>query len=165
MARISILSNLALQSANVYPAALDISATNDRWKHKVYTFANSGSVRISVHGSFSLPMNYSTNAALKVVWTSPATSGNIVWDFDYRAITGDNAESLDQTSQQESVSVTDSAPTAAFSRLEASVNLTSGNFAAGDTVQFEFARDKSDAADNLANVGLLFDLLLDYTAA
>lgn len=86
----------------------------------------------------------------------------MVWDFDYRAVGGNDTESLDQSGTQESVSVTDTAPGAANRRMEVSVNLTSSNLAAGDTVEFLFVRDGTDAADTMAGSAMLFGLEFIY---
>jgi hypothetical protein len=151
-------------SGNVYLQPLDVSASNDVWDHLVFAFADT-STRIGLHGSFEVPQNYAGTAKLVVVWTSTATSGNVVWDFDYRAVGGDDAESLDQAGTQESVTGTDAAPGAAWRRLERSIDLTSANLAAGDTVQFTLFRDGADAADTMAATAFLFDLRLQYADA
>lgn len=150
-------------SGNVYAQQYDVTATNDKWKHRHFIFADAGSVRIILYGIFRVPQNYVGTAVLVITWTSQTTSGNVVWDFDYRAVGGDNSESLDQSGQDESVSVTDAAPGAANRRMEVTIALTSGNFAAGDTVEYLIARDISDAADTLAGTVELVDLNFRYS--
>jgi hypothetical protein len=144
----------------------DLLATNDVWDRLVGRFGSNNAaqptVRHGVHGGFTVPKNYVGSPALIVVWSSTLTSGNVVWDFEYRAVGGDDAESLDQAGTQESVTVTDGAPSAAHERMEASLSLTAGNFAVDDMVQFYFARDGADGSDTLAGSALLFDLLFQY---
>src|SRR3990172_7069398 len=87
-------------SGNVFFEPYDIKATNDVWKFQVAVF-NDTATRLLLHGKFTVPKNYVGTASVKIVWTSTAVSGNCVWDFDYRAVGGDDAESLDQTGNQE----------------------------------------------------------------
>ena len=107
-------------------------------------------------------MNYVGNAKVIYVWTTTAITGNVVWDFDYRAVGGDNAESLDQATVQEAVTVTDAAPGATDRRMEVSINLTSANIAAGDTLEWLAARDGA-ASDTIAAAVGLVSLELEYT--
>lgn len=149
-------------TGNVTFEPYDIKATNDVWKALVGVYADTNT-RLGLRGRFNVPKNYVGTAKLVAVWTSTATSGNVVWDCDYRAVGGNDAESLDQTSNQESVTVTDAAPGAANRRLEALLTLTSANLAVDDTVEFELFRDGADGADTMAAAALLFDLLFEYS--
>ncbi len=110
-----------------------------------------------------MPENYVGSPVVRVRWTTTKTTGDVVWDFDYRAVGGDDAESLDQAGTQEAVTVTDSAPSAAHERLNVTVALTAGNFAAGDTVEFLLARDGADASDTLAGVAMLHEAFFEYS--
>ncbi len=162
--RIPILSAINPDtSGNVFLEPYAIKATNDVWSPLVVIF-NDTATRIGLHGIFNVPKNYVGTAKLIIVWTSTATSGDVVWDCDYRAVTGNDTESLDQTGNQESVTVTDTAPGAANRRMEVSITLTSGNFAADDTVTYTFFRDGT-AADTIAAAVILFDLLFEYADA
>jgi len=51
--------------------------------------------------------------------------------------------------------------------MEYSISLTSGNLAAGDTVQFIFSREGADAGggDTMAAAMRLFDLYFQYADA
>lgn len=150
-------------SGSVYTASYDEFATNDVWDRLVTVFADTAT-RIGLAGGFEVPKNYVGTPSIVVEWTSTATSGNVVWDFDYRAVGGNDAESLDQAGTQESVTVTDAAPTAAHNRLEASMALTAGNLAADDMVEFELFRDGA-ASDTVAASALLFGLYFQYNDA
>jgi hypothetical protein len=151
-------------SGNVWMEPLSIAATNDRWPHLVWRFKDT-STRPAIEGVFSVPKNYNASGTTSfvIVWSSTATSGNVVWDADYRAVTGNDSESLDQTTQDEQLTVTDAAPGAAWRRLETSVSATAANFAADDTVQFEFARDGVSGSDTMAADAYLFGLFFQYT--
>ena len=144
----------------------DILATNDVWDRLVFRFgANNAAqptIRHGFHGGFFVPKNYVGSAAIVVVWTATVTTGNCVWDFEYRAVGGNDTTSLDQAGTEESVTVTDTAPGAANRRLEATANLTAGNFSADEQVSYFFARDGADANDTMAASGILFELIFQY---
>jgi len=164
--RVSVLGPQAVPgtSGNVWQEPYTIAATNDVWGLLVYRFKDTAT-RIALHGGFTVPKNYVGGAKLLIYWTSTATSGNVAWDVDYRAITGDDAESLDQAGSQESATVTDAAPTAAHRLLIASITLTAGNFVADDFVEFTLFRDGADGADTMAADALVFDALFEYADA
>ena len=137
-------------------------ATNQVWRYLILVM-NDTSTKIGINGKFQVPQDYSTGAKLVVVWTSTATSGDVEFDFDYRCVGGNDTESLDQATAQESVNSNDTAPSATDERMELSIDLTSGNFAAGDTCQFEFARDGTDAGDTMAAACQIHGLFFEYT--
>ena len=155
-------------SGKVWLEPYDILATNDVWKHSIIRYDEDGnnnaqiSTRIGIFGSFLVPQNYVGSAKFYPVWTSTVTTGNCVWDFEYRTVGGDDTTSLDQAGTEESLTLTDAAPTAANRRLTPSFSLTSGNFAAGETVQFFLAVDGVDAADTLAGARILVGAIFEY---
>lgn len=151
-------------TGNVWVEPLSVAATNDVWQSFIARFKDT-STRIGLYGCANIPKNYNSSGttSIVVVWTASATSGDVVWDFDYRAVGGNDSESLDQSGTQESVTVTDTAPTAAFRRLEASMTLTASNLAADDTLQFEVFRDGASGSDTMAADALMVSLFLQYT--
>lgn len=144
----------------------DQTATNDVFKHLVAQFIDPTSTgeQFGIYGTFEVPQNYVGTAVIIPRWTSSATTGNARFEFSYRAIGGDDTESLDQTTFQETVIVTDAAPSAAFERNTPSMALTSGNLAAGDTVEWYFTR-KADGNDTIAAAVTLHDLGFSYADA
>lgn len=150
---------------------LDVLATNDVWDFLVGRIDENGgnntalSTRVGFHGRFNVPKNYVGTPVVVIAWTGTGTTGNVVWDFEYRAISGDDAESIDQAGTQESVTVTDAMPSAALERNVATISLTAANFAADDTVEYFVANDGGDAADTAAFARLLVDLLFQYADA
>lgn len=151
-------------SGNVFQQPYPISATNDFWKHGVWVFLDTATDDY-LHGFVEVPQNYVGTAAIKFIWTSTATSGNVVWEFAYRTVAGDDAASLDQATAEETVSVTDAAPTATDRRLEASVNLTAANLAAGETLQFKIGRKGTSGSDTMAASAYLLGVYLSYADA
>jgi hypothetical protein len=146
----------------VFAEPYAVKATNDVWNRLVWIFTNTAT-RDGLHSGFMVPKNYAAGAKIVVVWTSTVTTGDVVWDCDYRTVSGDDANSLDQTSNEESVTVTDTAPGAAHRRLEASMTLTAGNFAPDDEVEFALFRDGAAAGDTLAGDVIVFELMFEYT--
>ena len=149
-------------SGNVFFEPYSIKATNGNWPGLVAIFNDSGT-RIGLHGRFKIPAAYVGTAKIIVSWTSTATSGDTEWDFDYRAVA--IGESLDQATPQESVNQEDTAPGSTDLFGEAALVLTSGNFAAGDIVEFTIWRDGTDGGDTMAAAAILFDLEFEYADA
>lgn len=151
-------------SGNVFFEPQAIKATNDQFPQLVAIF-NDTATRIGLGGRFTIPKNYVSGAKFVVVWSATATSGDVEWDIDYRAVGGDNAESLDQSGTQESINNNDTAPGAAHRRMECLLDVTDGNFAVDDEVEFAFYRDGTDAGDTIAAAVMLYQLLFEYTDA
>lgn len=151
-------------SGGVFFEPYSVKATNDVWDRQVGIF-NDTATRIGLPGGFEVPQGYVGSPAIVVVWTSTATSGDVEWDFDYRAVGGNDTESMDQAGTQESVNVADTAPSAAHERMEAVLNLTAANFAAGDSVLCELFRDGTDGGDTMAAAAIVFDVLFQYADA
>ncbi|KKL56640.1 hypothetical protein LCGC14_2243410 [marine sediment metagenome] len=164
--RLSILgwTTIPDTGGDVFFEPYTIKATNDNWGHLTCVF-NDTAARDGLRGSFDIPQDYVGTANLVVVWTTTATSGDVEWDFDYRAVGGNDVESLDQATAQESVNANDTAPSATDERMEVSIALTDGNFAVGDTVAFEFFRDGTDGGDTISAAVQLHGLFFEYADA
>lgn len=164
--RMSILGVATLpdNSGNVYPEVYDVAATNDVWKGLLFRFKDT-STKIGLHGRFTVPNNYVGSGAFVIHWSATATTGDVVWDVDYRTVGGDDTTSLDQATAEEALTVTDTAPGAVNRRLTPSVNATAANFAAGETVEFIVSRDGAAGGDTMAADALLFDVLFQYADA
>lgn len=163
--RINMLGSLSLPDSTAGDSFFEpfsIKAVNDQWNHLVPIFNDTAS-RDGIMGVFDVPQNYTDTANAIIVWTTSSTAGNVVWDFDYRAVGGNDTESLDQAGTQESVGSTDEAPTSPFERMELSIALTDANFAAGDTVQFEINRDGTDSGDTMSAAAMLVGLQFEYS--
>lgn len=141
-----------------------VEATNDVWKHLVLTL-NDTAADHGIYGKFAVPVNYVDTANLVIVWTSTAVAGVVAWDFMYRAVGGNDTESLDQAGSDDDVNVDDTAPGAVNRRLEVSIALTDGDFAAEDTVEYFFSRDGTDGDDTMAAAALVFGLFFEYNDA
>ena len=151
-------------SGDVFQEPYSIKAINGLWQRLVTIF-NDTAARIGLRGGFAVPKNYVGTPKIIIVWTATATSGDVEWDFDYRAVGGDDSESLDQATAQESVNQNDTAPSAIHERMEVSLSLTAGNFAVDDEVEFELFRDGTDAGDTMAAAAIVFGVYFEYTDA
>lgn len=150
-------------SSNVFFESADVRSTNKVWKHLVCIFKD-GSTRDGLHGQFNVPPSYVSGANLIIVWTATAITGNFASAFDYRAVGGNDVESLDQAGVQETVSSLDAAPTAINNRMRTSISLTDVNFAPSDTVLYTFYRDGT-AADTIADAIQVADLFFEFLDA
>lgn len=138
-----------------------INATNDVWAPSVAIFPDDAT-RTGLHGLFAVPQNYVDTANVVIVWTAIAIVNDVEWDFDYRAVGGNDIESFDQAGTQESVNANDTAPSAVNERMELTIALTDGNFAVSDTVEFALFRDGTDGGDGMAADAMLFELFFEY---
>ena len=152
--------------AGVFFEPYTIKATNGFWSRLVAVFNDTAS-KDDLHGFFDVPQNYvaGTGANLVIVWTTTATSGDVEFDFDYRAVGGNDSESLDQATAQESVGTNDTAPSATDERMELTIALTDANLAAGDTVEWVLYRDGTDGGDTIAAAIQVHDALFEYADA
>jgi len=148
--------------AYVFPYSQD--ASNDLFDPFVMRFIDPVTQIHGFYGSFVVPADYVGTAVIRIRWTAQVTSGNVRFDFDYRAVGGNDTESLDQATFQENLSVVDAAPSAINERMNVAISATSANFAAGDTVLFFFTRDGVNGTpdDTLAGTIQVFDLLFEY---
>lgn len=148
-------------TGNVSLANYATLATNANFPANVFVFPDPAADE-KVSGSFQVPEDYSSGANILLTWTAVATSGNVDWGFDYRAISGNDTESLDQSTFQEQVNATDAAPSAAHERNQITISLTDSNIAAGDTIEFTLKRRTNN--DTMADDAILFHAEFDYTA-
>jgi hypothetical protein len=128
------------------PANVNLLA-NDFYDRVVLAFV-SQSARRGFYGAFRVPKNYVGSPAIVGKWLTTATTGDVVFDFDYRAVA--DGESGDPSTNQESVTTTEAAAGTARNENAFSLSLTAANFAADDIVLFYFVRDAADGADTLA---------------
>ena len=151
-------------SGSVFFEPQSIKGTNDPFPMLIAVF-NDTATRIGLGGRFTVPKNYVGSAKFAIVWTSTAIAGDVEWDIDYRNVGGDDAESLDQAGTQESLNLNDTAPSAAWERMECLITATAANFAVDDECEFTLFRDGTDGGDTIAAAVTLFALLFEYADA
>jgi len=146
-------------SGNVFLEPYPVKATNDFWKHGHFVF-NDTATDDSLYGKFELNRGCTSGATVTMVWTTTATTGNARYTFSYRVITGTDANSLDQATSVEDVTITSTAPGAANRRISATFTPTNSNFATAGTVEWKLTRTGTNGGDTLAAaaqvVGLTF---------
>lgn len=140
-------STLPDTSGNVTPEPQSIVLANDLYPGIVFKFADSGT-KIMVGGAFKVPPNYAGTPKIGGSFFTTATSGDWVQDIDYTAIA--DGETADPSAHQESVTQTITVPGTTKLIAVNEIALTAGNFAAGDTVEFQIGRDGAQGADTLA---------------
>src|SRR3990172_3356826 len=152
-------------SGLVRPASLVDHAASAFSRHLVWELPNH-SAKLGLYGAFAIPMNYASSPKLVLVWTLPtAPGGQVRFELDYRVVDGDDAESLAETSAQETVALSDGAPSSALNRMISSLTLAGANFAgkAGSTVQFYLKRDPTHADDNVTDPVLVFGAHFEFS--
>lgn len=151
----NILSGSNPIGVGAYMQELGVDGTNDLFRGTMWV-ASSTTAKIGHHGSFAVPTNCNDSIySIMVPFTVAVGSGNVVIDLDYASIGGDDTESFDVSAWEESLTVTDAAPSASLRRLTQMFNLNSTNIAPGDTFEFALSRDGADGSDTAAG-GLLF---------
>ena len=153
-------------NSDVYPEPSSIQFTNSIAPTMVWIF-NDTSVRDSLSFRFTVPQNYVDTAQFVIAWTTVVTgASDVEWDIDYRAHGGNDTESMDQATFQETLSGNnDTAPSAALERMVFTITATDGNFAAGDIVTGQIYRDGSDAGDTISDEVILLELYFEYNDA
>jgi hypothetical protein len=150
------------------PADLNFG-TNDLARQFVLALgsalAAAPTVKHGVYGAFRVPKNYVGTAKVIIEWSATLITNDVVFDFDYNAVAGNDAESLDPAAWQESVTVTDTAPGTARRKLTAEVALTSANLAVDDIVEFFFGRDGAAGGDTLAGRAYVVEVTFEYADA
>lgn len=149
-------------SGQCYFERYDVAATNDVWKHLVLILNDNGSTKTGIYGLFTVPKNYISAPKIVILWTAIVTTGNAKFQYEYRTVPGDDANSLDQAGLEETVTVTDAAPGAVNRRLQASITITAANVAADEVVEFYFNLRGDDAATTIASKCIIHDLLFEY---
>ena|SRR3990167_1973204 len=148
-------------SGNVYPKPSSIDDANDRFPHEILAFKDSGT-RIGASTCFLVPKNYVGTPKGYVIWKSTATTGDVVWDVDTKAVA--DGESLDPSTDDDAQTVTTTTPGTARLRKDSTVTF-SGTYAADDEVLVSVYRDGVQAADTLAAEALFEGFIFEYADA
>lgn len=148
-------------SGNCYPKSDAIDNANDRFPHEILAFKDSGT-RTGASVTFMVPKNYVGTPVALVHWKSTATSGDVVWDVDTKAVA--DGESLDPSTDDDAQTTTQATPGTARLREDASLTLT-GTYVADDLVLLSVYRDGAQAADTLAAEALMEGVTFQYADA
>lgn len=148
-------------TGNVYPKPDSIDNSNDRFPHEILAFKDSGT-RIGAYTTFMVPKNYVGTPKVIIHWKSTATSGNVVWDADTKAVA--DAESLDPSTDDDAQTVTTTTPGTARLRKDSTLTLT-GTYAVDDEVLLAIYRDGAQGADTLAAEALFEGVSFEYVDA
>lgn len=153
-------------SGDVFFESATIKATNDFFKQLDLIFNDSGNDD-ELFGSFVVPQNYVGSANLVVDWTTTAIIGDVEFGFAARSISGNDAESYDQATADESLlsGNNDTAPSATDERMEFVIALTDNKYVAGDTTLWIFSREGADGGDTLSAAVRVRGLYFEYADA
>lgn len=150
-------------SGNAYWQPASILDTNDLYgTSQVLIFADSGT-KVGASCVIPVPKNYVGTAKIGVRWKATATSGDVVFDVDYRSIATNEAG--DPSSHQESLTVTDTADGTARDLNDAEVTLTASNLAVDDSLFVTISRDGASGSDTMAASAQLVEAYLEYADA
>lgn len=147
-------------SGNVWYEPSSIVNTNDRYPDQILRFKDTATKDAAVI-TFEVPQNYVGNPAIVIIWAANATSGAVRWDVAYRAVA--DTESVDPSTDQETVASNETTPAIALTRKTSTLSLTAANFAAGKLVLMNLSRDGTNAGDTLAADAIVYGVLFQYT--
>lgn len=148
-------------SSQVVVKVDSLDNANDRFVHEILGFKDS-STRIGASSTFLVPKNYVGTPKGYVIWKSTATSGDVVWDVNTKAVA--DGESLDPSTDDDAQTVTTTAPGTARLRKDSMVTFT-GTYAADDLVLVSVYRDGAQGADTLADEVLFEGFAFEYNDA
>lgn len=151
-------------SGNVYqePHAINFGS-NDRYHQLLWVFKDTAT-KISLGTRFRVPKNYVGTPALILEWGTTVTTGNVLWDIDYKAIA--DGESADPSADDENATSGNIAVPATARLIKVtSIALTAGNFAQLDQVQMHISRDGVNESSGAAASIYLFDAYFKYADA
>ena len=158
--RINILNFATLPdtSGNVWfePAAL--TQTNDRYPQMVARFKDTAT-KDSLGIRFPVPDNYVGSPVMEVIWTSTATTGNVIWVIDYNS--GSKTATLDPSTDEESPTVTTAAPGTSQTGVASRMTLTAANLAANDIFQGKVSRNGA-GSDTMAADAVVYNIIFEY---
>lgn len=159
--RISLgnFSMLPDSSGNVWLEPAALTQTNDRFPQLVIRFKDT-SVKNGIGFRFQVPQNYVGSPKFYICWTTTATSGNAIWDLDYKSAA--QTASLDPSTDDETLTVTTAAPGSSQTGVVSSVTATGGNFTAGHICQGKLSRDCA-SADTIAADLVVYELYFEYS--
>lgn len=148
-------------SGDVFQEPYSIKASNDRWPHLVTIF-NDTSADEAAYGVSPFPDLTPSSVKLVIVVTATVTAGQMRFQFNYRAVSGSDAESLDQSGVEEAVEGNVAAPSAVNKRMVLELTLTQANFAAKSTIEFDLTREGSDGVnDTMAAAAIVHEVRLE----
>ena len=154
--RMELLNGTVLPdtSGNVFFQPYPIIATNDFWKHGIWTF-NNPTADETIYGVLTIPSSYAgTSLTFTARINSTITSGTAAGEFGYRCVA--DAASLDQSTAQRVINATVTIPGTANQAASLSFTGTAGDCSAGNVIEWYFARD--DSADTVAGTWHLHSL-------
>ncbi len=122
---------------------------------------NDSATKDALHGNFRVPENYQDNAIAQVVWTSSGTTGEVRWEMDYLARSGNEDMGAAPGSGFVVISTKGGTP---YEREESQMTLTAGDFIAGDEVLYRMHRDGTlEGGTGMATAAAVFGIYFEYT--
>lgn len=149
-------------SGSVFWQPASILDSNDLSFVHVLVFKDT-STKDKASAVIAVPKNYVGTAKFGVIWKTTATSGNVVWNVDYRSIA--DGETLDPSSWQESLAVTDAAKGTTNQMNDANVSATSANLAVDDLILVTISRDGTSGSDTVSASAQLYEAYLEFADA
>jgi len=138
--------------------------TNNTFKRLLLRFIDSGADN-GIRGGFDVPNDYVGTPRLVMEWAKVGTSTNTMrMTFGYKAVGGDDSETFDPASADETPAQTD-AGSGTTRRKQTIIITLAANFAKLDHVLYELLRTSGHASDTLAADVFAFSVKFRYADA
>lgn len=149
-------------SGNVWAEPASLTQTNDLYPQMIWRFKDTAT-KIKLGFRFIIPNDYVGSPVFGVVWTSTATSGDVVWDLDY--VCAARTATLDPAADEENLTVTSTAPGTSQTGVNPTMSATAANLSAGQVIQGVLARDGASGSDTMAADAVVYGLYFQYANA
>lgn len=147
-------------SGNIWAEPASITQTNDLYPQMIWRYKDSGT-KISVGFRFIVPNDYAGSPVFGLVWTSTATSGDVVWDLDY--VCAARTATLDPAATEEVLTVTSTAPGSSQTGVNPTMSATAANLSAGQVIMGSLSRDGASGSDTMAADAALYGFYFQYS--
>lgn len=116
--------------------------------------------------TFQLPSDWTGALDLRLVWISPATTGNVVWQVRTVCRADGEASDPDAFTLNAAQIITDATKGTAYLLNDATLSsVTTTGCAAGETLFLKILRDPTHASDTIADVAQLISVAMTYRRA
>lgn len=164
--RVAIPGPFFSANGNAYPSLMTNVVSGSTQDFPLWVFQDG--VTGTVQGMFPIPTNYVGTPKLIILWSSPTTAGNVVWDIVHRTMTA-GSHALDISTSPSEINetnlATSSKPGAADQLEEDEIALTTTDLSADRVMYFEFSRLGGDGSDTKSDDAYVVGLVFEYSDA
>lgn len=124
------------------------------------------STRNDLWWAFQMPTAYLSGGVIRILWTCPATSGNVIWGARLGAVTPGDADTPYEHAMATASTVTTAVNATEAERLDTESVITLANLdsvAALDLVMINVFRDAANGSDTAASAAQILAVNFEFT--